>query len=107
MTFHEYMAAVLASSPADWLRVDRPTCLQDLGTTQFGVDPRQQIIEIQEHHTVLTLRNDLSVGIALGLPHLRHFKEPWAQNFPDPDASSSWLDFLWNGRPVHRELRVF
>ena len=43
----------------------------------------------------------------MGLPHERVSKERWTGHNPDPNASSSWLDFLWNGRPIICKLVVW
>jgi hypothetical protein len=59
-----------------------------------------------EHSEFLTLRNDISISIAMGLPHLTAFNEDWVKCFNYPHASSSWIDLRWNGLPIVRVLGV-
>jgi hypothetical protein len=80
------MATVMRSSPADWLVMQHN-------------DP-------DAHNEFLTLKNDLSISIAMGLPHLDDFQEAWVQVFANQTASSSWIDLRWNGLPIHRDLGV-
>lgn len=86
MDFRTYMDTVMRSSPADWLVMQHN-------------DP-------DAHNEFLTLKNDLSISIAMGLPHLNSFKEAWVDVFADQHASSSWIDLRWNGLPILRVLGV-
>jgi hypothetical protein len=63
-------------------------------------------IEIESHGMRASLKPDLSIGIAWGLCSNPDFKEPWANQFPDPSASSEFIDFFYNGNLVFRDIYV-
>jgi len=105
MTLEELLSKIESSDPSQWTNITRPTFAQDLSQVSHG-DDSTSWIELHEHHTLLVLRSDLSISIALGLPHLSDFREPWAKNFPDSQARSYWVDFRYNAVPVLRELTV-
>jgi hypothetical protein len=62
--------------------------------------------ERDDHQRIAVYKADLSVAIAWGLQHLADFQEGWVAEFDDPHASSEFVDVLYNGVPVDRELRV-
>lgn len=105
MTLEEYLTIVENSEPDDWTLIHRPTFAQDLQQTSGAASPVPWI-EVEEHDTLLSYRHDLAISIVKGLPHRDEFEEPWAKNFPDPVAISSWVDFRYNGVPVLRALSV-
>ncbi len=51
-------------------------------------------------------RDDIAIGLAWGLRENETFEEEWTKRFPDPRASSAWLEVLYHGQPVVRELMV-
>ena len=38
--------------------------------------------------------------------HLREFHEPWATQYPDPNASSNWYDLSYDGQLIERFIMV-
>jgi hypothetical protein len=106
MKLDDLIATIAKSAASDWTKIDRPIFLQDHQQVSGGGHPLPWI-EIDEHHTLLSYREDLRISIATGITHLKDFSAPWANKHPDPRASSDWVDFLYNGRPVLRELIVW
>ena len=80
---------------------DRPTFAQDIEQISGGLH-QVPWVEVHEHHSLLSYRPDLRISIALGLAHRADFVVDWAQLFPDKHASSSRVDFRYNGVPVYR-----
>ncbi|MGY4572576.1 hypothetical protein [Bradyrhizobium sp. USDA 3256] len=104
MTLEELLSKIEESDASEWNSINRPTFAQDIQQVSGGHPVPW--VEIDEHHSLLVLRTDLRISIALGLTHLEDFQEDWATKFADRKASSSWVDFRYNGVPVLRELRV-
>jgi hypothetical protein len=100
----DFLNTVQASNVGDWTTVHSPSFLQHLEQTSSSDGSRW--LEVEGHHTVFSYKEDLRISIAFGLSHRENFQEPWTKNFPDPSASSVWIDFLYNGRPVLRSLMV-
>lgn len=63
-------------------------------------------LEHDSHHSRAVLRDDVAIGLAWGLTENDTFEEDWTTRFPDPKASSAWLEVLYHGQPVDRELMV-
>jgi hypothetical protein len=104
--FQSYLKRIVESHVDDWLAVHRPVFLQD---HQFGTASGVSgVLNIEEHHAVYTLKDDLSISIATGLPwdSDREFHEDWAKDFPDSRATADFVDLCWSGRPIHRAIRV-
>lgn len=78
MELFDYLTAVEESDTSEWTMIDRPVFLQD----------HQSSTAIAEHYALMSCRRDLSIAIAVGLPHLEEFREDWAMGFPDSAASS-------------------
>jgi hypothetical protein len=49
---------------------------------------------------------DVSITMAWGLDCNPDFKEEWANSFPDPKASSHFVDLFYNNALVFREVYV-
>lgn len=105
MNLEELLSKIENSNASEWTSIDRPTFAQDIQQVSGGGHPVPWVV-VDEHHALLVLRTDLRISIALGLTHLENFQEDWATKFADRKASSSWVDFRYNGVPVLRELRV-
>ncbi len=108
MNIHAYISAITSSDASDWLSVSRPVFLQD---HIFGsIGGQVGLIDIAEHHSLYTLKTNLSISVAAGLPWdsepNQFFEEDWTRNFPDSQASADYVDLCWNGRPIHRSIRV-
>jgi hypothetical protein len=103
MKLDEMLETIETSEVSDWTTIDRPTFAQDIQQVSGG---DRIWVEVEEHHTLLSFRPNLSISIVLGLQHRQEFFEDWARDFPDQNASSTWVDFRYNGVPVYRSLRV-
>jgi hypothetical protein len=105
VTLDEMLEAIENSEASDWTYFTRPTFAQDIHQVSGGGHPVPWV-EVQEHDMLLSFKPDLAISIVAGLPHRDDFFEDWARRYPDEKASSSWVDFRYNGVPVLRELRV-
>lgn len=63
-------------------------------------------IEIESHTMRASLKSDLFIWIAWGYPSNPDFREPWANQFPDPQARSYIIDFFYNQVLVFRDIYV-
>ncbi|WP_132256091.1 hypothetical protein [Methylobacterium segetis] len=109
MDLNTYLRTILATNPNDWLKVDGATFLQSVDeiTSFSGGSNHSALGDLREHREIATLKSDLSISLAAGLKHRDKFYEPWTKGFADPNASSVFIDALWNGRPVFREIGVY
>lgn len=103
MKLEELLKTIEESDASEWTVFDRPTFAQDIQQVSGG-GHQVPWVAVNEHHTLLSYRSDLRISIAFGLNHRDNFVADWTQSFPD--ASSSWVDFRYNGVPVYRALRV-
>ena len=103
MNLASYISTILATSKTDWTSVMRPVFLQSASEVQANT---ARWIEIEEHDALYTLKSDLAVSIAVGLPRSGSFSEPWAANFPDPNPRAYYADMCINGRPIERVMVV-
>jgi hypothetical protein len=109
MDFHVFIRTILASQQQDWSHVDAPTFLQSMGEVQSMVKEckaQNRWIEVQEHYALMTYKPNMSIAMAKGLPFRDTFVEPWTECFSNKRAWSLYVDLLWNGMPVHREIGV-
>ena len=108
MDVRNYVDTVLASRSEDWLRVDAPIFLQDVRQQIYAVagQPAQSAITVSGHDELLTLKSNLSIAMAVGMSHMEDYAGDWALQFPDRAASSEYVDLLWNGMVIHREIVV-
>jgi len=106
------MELVVTSSPSDWHTI---TCwgansgpsfhdrfdFYDTWNTKF-----HGVLVADEHSNVAVYKPDVSITLAFGLRQLEDFKEEWANKFPDPHASSSYIDIFYNNALVFRDVSV-
>jgi hypothetical protein len=64
------------------------------------------VLKVEEHGNTAIYIPDASITMAFGLDAVEHFKEPWANNFPDSSASSSFVDLFYHGVLVYRDVFV-
>jgi hypothetical protein len=98
-----YMQMVLASELSDWTSIERPVFLQAVIAAQGN---EQRCLEIEDHHSLFTLKSNLSVSIALGLERSGSFSETWATEFTDRNARAYYADLCFCGRPIVRVLCI-
>lgn len=105
MTLDEIRARIAVTTAADWhlLGGNVPVYLDKFVQVSGGDNIW---LEHDSHHSRAVLRDDLAIGLAWGLRENENFEEDWSSKFPDPKASSDWLEVLYHGQPVDRELIV-
>jgi hypothetical protein len=106
MTLDEVREQVSATTAADWQLLDGgvvPVYLDRFSQISSG---DQTWLEHDSHHSRAVLRDDIAIGLAWGLRENKSFAEDWTTRFPNPRASTAWLEVLYHGQPVDRELIV-
>jgi hypothetical protein len=63
-------------------------------------------LHVESQPNVGVYKPDISITIAWGLHSNNDFKEAWANQFPDPQASSSFLDVFYNNALIFRNTYV-
>jgi hypothetical protein len=111
MDIEEYSRRVIDTTEEDWTVItcwgfgSGPSYLQNSSVVTKGKDEFSNI-EIESHGMRATLKSDLLIWFACGYLSNPDFKEPWANQFSDPHASSSFVDFFYNGVLVFRDIFV-
>ena len=91
MRLDDLMDTILRSVPTDWHAIhEYPTYRDNLSGVSDGQG--HHWIEIESHHSVATFIPDVSLTIAWGIAVNKDFKEPWANTFPNQNASSAYAD---------------
>jgi hypothetical protein len=110
MTLDELLNLVSMSTRDDWNIV---TCWGSGSGPSYRSRPSYEVEEMSdevmrsdEHGMVAAYRHDLAVTLAWGITSRLKFKERWANQFDDPDATSNFADLFYNGALVHREIFV-
>lgn len=105
MNLEEYQSIILGTTNDDWTEVahDGPTYLDQLS---IGILSGRQEIDIQGHGYRFSYKNDLNIWLALGHSANPNYQADWANQFPNPHASSSWVDFFYGSSLVFRDLYV-
>ncbi len=111
MNLEEYSQKIIRSTKHDWNVItcwgfgsgpsylDRST-VWTTGKNEFSN------IEVESQGMVASLKSDLSISMAWGIGSNPDFQEDWANQFPDPDARSYFIDFFYNGVLVFRDIYV-
>ena len=83
---------VLSSSSDDWIKIH-----------EWPLD-----VTVSEDEWVerASFRPEASIGLVWGSRIVKDFKEEWANQFPDPSASSLSVFVTWNGVPVEGDFVV-
>jgi len=113
---HQLFTICGTSSPDDWNVVHGPTYEIGFAEVLHGPASEQSGYELHpiEHEGRAAFKLDLAITIAWGMPtdgwsdvgERRTFNEEWATKFPDPEASSHFVDFFFEGALVARERYV-
>ena len=122
MTLDKYLDICGRSSAKDWnliacLGGGGPSYLNQFIPEGGGPYPGESGYELRlhEHESRAAFKGDLAIGIAWGMHtepavalgnERRTFNEGWATKFPDPEATSHFLDFFYNGALVERQRYV-
>ncbi len=114
MRFDDYMNEVLNSSKHDWNVMtcwgfgSGPSYREQFEVAQRMTPSRDLLstIDVKSHSMSAALRSNLAITIAWGLTSNEDFIEPWANSFPNPKASSSYVDFFYAGSMIYRDIYV-
>jgi hypothetical protein len=102
MKLSELKRIVLDSVPADWASIPSPAGPQWVGEVSSG---DQHWLEFRAHHSHYVFREDVRIGLAVGMEGFQGDRDlvfPWA-NWPDQSVGAYFADVIFNGRVVHRE----
>ncbi len=111
MTLQEVMDTVIRSSRDDWHKI---TCwgarsgpsYRERFTFWRTWEGQLGVLEAEGQSNVAVYMPNASITLAFGLDDLEDFREEWANKFPDPKASSSYVDVFYNGALVFRDVYV-
>jgi hypothetical protein len=111
MSFEEYFRVVTNSTRSDWNVIlcwgsgSGPSYRDQLIVWTSGQSDFRNL-EVKSHSLVAVYKPDLTISMAFGLESNDEFVEPWANRFPDPNASSHYIDFFFGSNLIHRGLYV-
>ena len=111
MNLREYASAIKETTERDWNIITcwgfsaGPSYLERSSVWTTGKGEISNI-EVESQGMVTALKTNLSISIAWGITSNPDFKEEWANQFPDPSASSHMVDFFYNGSLVFRDIYV-
>jgi hypothetical protein len=94
MNLQEYERRVVDTTKDDWI------------VTEITKKGEPLDIEPKTHGVHASLRDDLSIGIAWGIPRDSNFEENWVNQLIKPRASSTFIDFFYNGSIVFRDFYI-
>ena len=112
MTLDNLLDTVISSELGDWHKI---ICCWGARTGPSYKDHLQfhnvyagqsNILYSESHGTVAVFSPDVCISLAFGLTQLENFQEKWANQFPDPSASSSFVDLFYNNALVFRHQYV-
>lgn len=103
MRYDEILDLVANSTPEEWNKI---VCWGGGGGPSFLNGLPGEDGNWTAHEERASYKPDVSVGLAWGITSNDDFKEEWANQFPDPHASSEFVDVLYNGMLVYRDIRV-
>jgi hypothetical protein len=111
MTLDEYQRIIVATQIEDWTHIScwgagaGPSFLNKFMVWTKGAHEFTNL-DVDSHAEVLSLKKNLLVSVATGITHNDDFIEPWANKFPDPQATSAYVDFFYAGTLVFRDIFV-
>jgi hypothetical protein len=111
MDLREYQQIIMDSDEEDWTHIScwgagsGPSYLNKFVVWNTGAGEFNNF-EVDSHSNIISLKSDLSISIAWGLTHNDDFVEEWANNFPDNHATSSFIDYFYNGQLIFRDISV-
>jgi hypothetical protein len=111
MTFEEVIETITTSEPDEWWS---EACWGANSGPSYHYQPEfwelidgdTNVLKVNAHSNVAAYKLDVSITMAWGLKLLDNFKEEWANKFPDPSASSRYLDIFYNNALIFREVYV-
>jgi len=111
MTFEQVLETVASSEVENWWTdscwgANSGPSYRDHFESWELYEGVKHILKVKSHSNVATYKPDVSITIAWGLESLDNFREEWANKFPNPRASSSFIDIFYNGALVFRDIYV-
>jgi hypothetical protein len=96
MTLDEIVQTFLGSEADDWgEHIGFPTFL-------YGPPDAEQL----GHDSRKVYQPDIAIGLAWGSEDNDKYVWEWVKQFADASARSVWIDLLYNGQVVYREISV-
>lgn len=111
MTLAEIIKTIVGSNPDDWHCIScwggnsGPSYRgqwEQWNAPDQGKAPDKWFLERKEHSNIGVLKSNAAITMAVGLEYLNDFKEPWANQFPDPRAHGQFADVFFQGALVYR-----
>ena len=107
MTYNDFINMVANSSIEDW---------NVIGCWGYGAGPsyknrfefyeiygdEKSVLKEESHGMYAVFKNNINISLAFGLTINENFKEEWANSFPDPQASSQFVDLFFANTLVER-----
>jgi hypothetical protein len=111
MKLNELLDTVMSSDADDWHKIvcwgsTSGPSYKDQFTFWEKRDKAENFLDVESHSEVAIFIPDISISLAFGLKRSDKFQEKWANSFPDPDASSSYVDIFYNNALVFRTFYV-
>jgi hypothetical protein len=108
MTLKELIQTILKSDSSDWNEIScwgafSGPSYKDKFAFYNVYEGEPNILHVDSHHTIAAYKNNLSITLAYGLTSNDEFIEEWANQFPNPSASSHFIDLFYNNSLVFRE----
>jgi hypothetical protein len=100
MKFPTYIDMIARSAPADWNVQTGPLFLSPVYAP--GTEPAKP----SAHTFYMAYWPNLAITMAYGMVFAEDVNHDWANNFPDPKASSLYVDFFYNSALVFRDIVV-
>lgn len=88
MTLDDVLNAYLGSSPSDWHQVHAPL-----------------VPDTHAHEALYIYKPEVSIVVAECFSD-EDYSWDWVEIYPDRHARRFWIDLLYNGVPVYREIAV-
>lgn len=106
MTLNNLIKTVLSSNDHDWNKLN---CWGAFSGPSFKYNfnfenTDSSLFKVDSHDTILVYKEDVSITIGYGLSSNNDFKADWANKFPDPRASSHFIDIFYNNSLAFRDL---
>jgi len=111
MRLREILDAVLESAPEDWHKIpcwgaSSGPSYRDHHKFYEVYAGQENVLVTRSHPEIAVFLPDVSITMAWGLDCNPEFKEDWANKFPDPNASSHFVDLFYSNALVFREVYV-
>jgi hypothetical protein len=109
MKLNELLNIILDSSPEQWSRIScwgygsGPSYRDKIEFYDiFNTDGN--VLKVESHNDVCVFREDIDITFAFGIISNPNFIAQWANQFPDPSASSRIIDVFYRGALVFRDV---